>query len=42
MMKDMTIDRYYSSREGLSQELGWHGNTYLTEFKGCTHPEHQG
>jgi hypothetical protein len=41
MIKGMTIDGYYSSREGLSQELGWHGNTYLTEFKGCTHPEHQ-
>jgi gluconate 2-dehydrogenase gamma chain len=42
MIKGMTIDGYYSSKEGLSQELGWHGNTYLTEFKGCTHPEHQG
>jgi hypothetical protein len=42
MIKGLTIDGYYSSKEGLSQELGWHGNTYLTEFKGCTHPEHQG
>ncbi len=41
MVKDMTIDGYYSSQPGLSQELGWHGNTFLTEFKGCTHPEHQ-
>ncbi|HXA50874.1 MAG TPA: gluconate 2-dehydrogenase subunit 3 family protein, partial [Candidatus Acidoferrum sp.] len=41
MIKGLTIDGYYSSKEGLSQELGWHGNTYLTEFKGCTHPEHQ-
>ena len=41
MIKGMTVDGYYSSKEGLSQELGWHGNTYLTEFKGCTHPEHQ-
>jgi len=41
LMKDLTIDGYYSSREGLVQELGWHGNTYLTEFIGCTHPEHQ-
>ena len=41
MVKDMTVDGYYSSQAGLSQELGWHGNTFLTEFKGCTHPEHQ-
>jgi hypothetical protein len=42
MLKDLTIDGYYQSQEGLVQELGWHGNTYLPEFKGCTHPEHQG
>ena len=41
MAKDMTVDGYYSSREGLSEELGWHGNTFLPEFKGCTHTEHQ-
>lgn len=42
LIKDLTIDGYYQSQEGLVQELGWHGNTYLPEFKGCTHPEHQG
>lgn len=42
MMKELTIDGYYQSREGLEGELGWRGNTYLTEFKGCTHPEHKG
>lgn len=41
MVKDMTVDGYYTSREGLAGELGWHGNTFLSEFKGCTHPEHQ-
>jgi hypothetical protein len=41
LAKDLTIDGYYSSRAGLVEELGWHGNTFLTEFKGCTHPEHQ-
>lgn len=41
MFKDLTIDGYYASREGLVTELGWSGNTYLPEFKGCTHPEHQ-
>ena len=41
LIKEMTIDGYYSSRPGLTEELGWHGNTFLSEFKGCTHPEHQ-
>ena len=41
LAKDSTIDAYYSTREGLVAELGWHGNTFLKEFKGCTHPEHQ-
>lgn len=41
-IKDLTIDAYYTSREGLAQELGWHGYTALAEFKGCTHKEHQG
>ncbi|MBK5294989.1 MAG: gluconate 2-dehydrogenase subunit 3 family protein [Acidobacteriia bacterium] len=41
-IKDLTIDGYYSSREGLAQELGWQGQSMLPEFKGCTHPEHKG
>lgn len=39
--KGLTIDSYYSTREGLVEELGYHGNTYVREFVGCTHPEHQ-
>jgi len=41
LLKDLTIDGYYTSKEGLVQELGWHGNTFVADFKGCTHPEHQ-
>lgn len=41
LAKDMTIDGYYTSKDGLSKELGWNANTFLAEFKGCTHPEHQ-
>jgi hypothetical protein len=41
VIKDLTIDGYYSTQEGLVTELGWHGNTYLEKFEGCTHPEHQ-
>jgi hypothetical protein len=42
LMKGLTIDGYYSSKEGLVQELGYHGNTYVKMFAGCTHPEHGG
>jgi len=41
LLKGLTVDGYYTSKEGLTQELGWHGNTFLAEFEGCTHPEHQ-
>jgi hypothetical protein len=41
MVKDMTVDAYYKTEAGLKTELGWHGNTYLTSFPGCDHPEHQ-
>ena len=41
LAKDLTIDGYYTSKDGLLKELEWNANTFLTEFKGCTHPEHQ-
>ena len=41
LFKNVTIDGYYTSKQGLSQELDWNANTFLPEFKGCTHPEHQ-
>jgi len=37
LLKDLTIDAYYSSKPGLQGELGWDANTYLPEFPGCTH-----
>jgi len=40
-IKGMTIDGYYTSKIGIHQELKYKGNTYLKEFKGCTHTEHQ-
>ncbi len=39
-MKDLTIDWYYRSEQGLVTELGFHGNTFRPNFPGCTHPEH--
>jgi gluconate 2-dehydrogenase gamma chain len=39
-IRNLTIDGYYSSKIGLA-ELGYSGKSFLSEFKGCTHPEHQ-
>ena len=39
-IKDLTVDGYYGTREGLHVELGWNANTFVREFKGCTHKEH--
>jgi hypothetical protein len=39
-MKELTIAGYYRSEAGMFVELGFAGNTFLTEFDGCTHPEH--
>ena len=40
LLKELTIDGYYSSEIGLVQELDYKGNTFLKEFTGCTHEEH--
>jgi len=40
-LKDATIDTYYATKAGLEKELDWHGNTFLPDYPGCTHPEHQ-
>lgn len=42
LAKSAAVDTYYSTRQGLQTELGWNANTFLPEFKGCTHKEHQG
>lgn len=39
-LKTMTLDWYYRSEDGLVKELGYKGNTYRTDFPGCTHHEH--
>jgi len=39
-IRNLTIDGYYTSKIGLA-ELGYTGKSFLSEFKGCTHPEHQ-
>jgi len=41
LVKDMTVEGFYTSRVGLIDVLEYQGLTYLSEFPGCTHPEHQ-
>ena len=40
-VRSLTVHAYYASPQGLLQDLGYKGNTYVAEFIGCTHPEHQ-
>jgi hypothetical protein len=40
LLKNLTADGYYTSQTGLVQELGYKGNTVLSSFPGCNHPEH--
>jgi len=40
-IKNLTIDGYYTSEIGIHQDLRYQGNSFVKEFKGCTHPEHQ-
>jgi len=41
LVKDATVDGFYTSRAGLMEALEYKGLTYLSSFPGCTHPEHQ-
>jgi hypothetical protein len=41
LIKDMTVHAFYTSRVGLIEVLEYKGNAYLTEFPGCSHPEHR-
>lgn len=34
-LKPMVCTGFYTSQVGLEQEIGYKGNTFLTEFKGC-------
>ncbi len=41
LVKNMTVEGFYTSRIGLIEVLDYQGMNYLSEFPGCTHPEHQ-
>jgi hypothetical protein len=39
LIKSLTADGYYTSRQGLRDELGYKGNSALTQYPSCV-PEH--
>jgi Gluconate 2-dehydrogenase subunit 3 len=41
LLKQMTVNGYYTSATGIHKEMEYVGNTYLVAFPECTHPEHQ-
>jgi hypothetical protein len=41
LVKEMTVEGFYTSKIGLIDVLDYQGMNYLSEFPGCTHPEHQ-
>ena len=41
LVMEMTVEGFYTSCVGVIDVLEYQGLTYLNEFPGCTHPEHQ-
>jgi gluconate 2-dehydrogenase gamma chain len=41
LVKDMTVEGFYTSKIGLIDVLNYQGMNYFADFPGCTHPEHQ-
>ena len=41
LVKQMTVNGYYTSATGIHKEMEYVGNTYLAAFPECTHPGHQ-
>jgi gluconate 2-dehydrogenase gamma chain len=40
-LKEAVVDGFYTSEEGIRNELGYIGNAFLHEFPGCTHATHE-
>jgi gluconate 2-dehydrogenase gamma chain len=41
IVKETTVEGFYTSRIGLMNALEYKGLSFLISFPGCTHPEHQ-
>jgi gluconate 2-dehydrogenase subunit 3-like protein len=40
-VKRLVIEGYHYSEVGMKRFMGYRGNTAISEFPGCAHPEHQ-
>ena len=40
LLKQMTVNGYYTSATGIHKEMEYVGNTYLVAFPTCNHPQH--
>jgi Gluconate 2-dehydrogenase subunit 3 len=40
LLKQMTVNGYYTSATGIHKEMEYVGNSYLVAFPTCNHPEH--
>jgi gluconate 2-dehydrogenase gamma chain len=40
LVKDMTVEGFYTSKIGLIDVLDYQGMNYMAAFPGCTHPEY--
>jgi len=41
LVKETTVEGFYTSKTGLIDVLNYQGMNYMADFPGCTHPEHQ-
>jgi Gluconate 2-dehydrogenase subunit 3 len=41
LLKQMTVNGYYTSAIGIHKDMEYVGNAYLGAFPECAHPEHQ-
>jgi gluconate 2-dehydrogenase subunit 3-like protein len=41
LVKEVTVEGFYTSKVGLIDVLNYQGMNYMSEFPGCTHPQHQ-
>ncbi len=41
LLKQMTVNGYYTSTIGIHKDMEYVGNAYLGAFPECTHPDHQ-
>jgi Gluconate 2-dehydrogenase subunit 3 len=41
LLKYAVTEGFYTSREGIDNELGYRGMGFVLDFQGCTHPNHE-